>query len=47
VEFSLTENGGVTLMKMVGENPYDDSMLEDMTKGWSGMFDKLEILLKD
>lgn len=47
VEFSLTVENGITAMKMVGENPYDDSMLESMTKGWNGMFDKLEVLLKN
>ncbi len=46
VEFSLTVNNGVTTMKMVGDNPYDDSMLEEMKKGWNGMFDKLEVLLQ-
>ncbi len=45
VEFSLTEENGVTTMKMVGENPHDDSLLESMTEGWNGMFDKLEALL--
>lgn len=47
VEFSLAFDNGVTKMKMVGENPHDDSVLEDMKKGWNGMFDKLEILLKE
>ncbi|MBP9718237.1 SRPBCC domain-containing protein [Candidatus Gracilibacteria bacterium] len=47
VEFSLTVENGITTMKMVGENPHDDSMLESMTKGWNGMFDKLEALLKN
>ncbi|MEI7890559.1 MAG: SRPBCC domain-containing protein [bacterium] len=45
VEFSLTFDNGVTKMKMVGENPHDESILDDMKKGWNGMFDKLEILL--
>lgn len=47
VEFRLAEENGITTMKMFGENPYDDSMLEDMTKGWNSMFDKLEELLRD
>ena len=47
VEFSITTENGITTMKMVGENPHDDSMLESMTKGWNGMFDKLEVLLKN
>lgn len=47
VEFSLTTENGVTVMKMVGENPHDDSLLESMEKGWNGMFDKLEILLQN
>lgn len=42
VEFSLTANNGITTMKMVGDNPHDDSMLEDMKKSWNGMFDQLE-----
>jgi len=33
-------------MTMVGDNPHDDSILEEMKKGWNGMFDKLEKLLK-
>jgi len=45
VEFSLTSENGITTMNMVAENPYDDSMLESMTKGWNGMFDNLEALL--
>ncbi len=44
-EFTLTEENGITTMKMVGENPHDDSILEDMTRGWNGMFDKLEKLV--
>ena len=47
VEFSITTKNGITTMKMVGENPHDDSMLDSMTKGWNGMFDKLEVLLKN
>ncbi len=47
VEFRLTAENDITTMNMVGENPYDDSMLEDMIKGWNGMFDKLEVLLKN
>ena len=46
VEFNLTRAGGITTMKMIGDDPYDDSLLEDTTKGWNGMFDKLEVLLK-
>lgn len=46
VEFNLTTDDGVTTMKMVGDNPHDDSMLEDMKNSWNGMFDKLEKLLK-
>jgi uncharacterized protein YndB with AHSA1/START domain len=46
VEFSLTANGDMTNMKMIGDDPHDDSMLEDMKKGWNGMFDKLETLLE-
>lgn len=46
VEFSLTANNGITKMKMVGDNPHDDSMVEEMKKSWNTMFDKLEALLK-
>lgn len=47
VEFRLTENNGITTMELVGENPHDDSMLEEMKKGWNGMFEKLGLLLKN
>lgn len=47
VAFSLTTDNGITTMKMTGDNPHDDSMLENMKKGWNGMFDKLEILLQE
>ena len=47
VEFTLTVENGITTMNMVGENPHDDSMLESMTAGWNGMFDKLEELLRN
>lgn len=46
VEFTLRAENGLTTMTMVGENPHDDATLEDMTQGWNGMFDKLEVLLK-
>lgn len=46
VEFNLTMENGMTTMKMIGENPYDDSMLDSMKEGWNGMFDKLEMHLK-
>jgi uncharacterized protein YndB with AHSA1/START domain len=45
VEFNLTTDNSMTKMKMVGDNPHDDSILVDMEKGWNGMFDKLEVLL--
>ncbi|MFZ2150955.1 MAG: SRPBCC domain-containing protein [Candidatus Absconditicoccaceae bacterium] len=47
VEFDLKTENDITKMKMVGDNPYDDSMLENMKKGWNGMFDKLEVFLKN
>lgn len=47
VEFSLTTDNKITKMKMIGDNPHDDSMLEEMKKGWNGMFDRLELLLKN
>lgn len=46
VEFRLTETNGVTTLSLVGENPHDDAMLEEMKKGWDSMFDKLEALLR-
>ena len=45
VEFTFTQSGDMTIMKMVGENPYDESMSEDMTNGWNSMFDKLDSIL--
>jgi uncharacterized protein YndB with AHSA1/START domain len=45
VEFKLTVENGMTKMEMVGDNPHDDSILDEMKKGWNGMFDKLEVLL--
>lgn len=50
VELSLsseakTTDGEVTKIKMLAENPYDESMLEDMKKGWNGMFEKLRGIL--
>lgn len=41
VEFFFTYDGEITTMKMVGENPFDDKMTEQMTEGWNGMFDNL------
>jgi uncharacterized protein YndB with AHSA1/START domain len=41
VEFFFTEKGGVTHMKLVGENPFDEEMTKSMTEGWNGMFNKL------
>lgn len=46
VEFNFTSDDGITTMKMVGDNPHDDSMLEEMTSSWNSMFDTLEGLLK-
>ena len=42
VEFFFTEEDGKTYLKMVGENPFDEGMTEEMTKGWNGMFEKLQ-----
>ncbi len=41
VEFSFTEKGEQTSMRITGENPFDASMTEEMTKSWNSMFDKL------
>jgi len=41
VEFVFTAKGDKTDMRITGENPYDDSMTENMTQGWNSMFDKL------
>ena len=41
VEFAFTAKGDKTDMRITGENPYDDSMTENMTQGWNSMFDKL------
>ena len=32
-------------MTIAGDNYFDDSMTEDMTKGWNSMFDKLDPIL--
>ena len=45
VEFTFTQSGDMTIVKMVGENPYDESMLDNMTTGWNSMFDKLDSIL--
>lgn len=42
VEFVFTAKGDITEMKISGEIPYDDSMIENMTQGWNSMFDKLD-----
>jgi uncharacterized protein YndB with AHSA1/START domain len=41
VEFKFSEKGQDTFMCMTGDNYYEDSMTDDMTKGWNSMFDKL------
>lgn len=41
VEFFFTSDGNTTTLKLVGENPFDEKMTEDMTSGWNGMFDNL------
>lgn len=41
VEFTFAENGEQTSMRITGDNPYDASMTEEMTKSWNSMFDKL------
>lgn len=46
VVISLDESDGQTKLTLIGDNPYDEKMTEDMTKGWNGMFDKLETVLK-
>lgn len=46
VEFSLSEENGITTLKMVGENPHDDSIEESMKAGWNGMFDNLRTFLE-
>jgi len=45
-EIFLSENNGKTILKLVGDNPFDATMTDEMTKGWNGMFEKLETLLK-
>ena len=41
IEFRFTRVGAKTHLKMTGENPYDDSLTENMTTGWNSIFDKL------
>jgi uncharacterized protein YndB with AHSA1/START domain len=45
IELTFIEKEGKTCMQFVGENSYDDSMTEDITKGWNEMFNKLDKLL--
>ncbi len=40
-EFFFVSDGDKTTLKLVGENPFDEKMTEDMTHGWNGMFDNL------
>lgn len=41
VEFTFAERGEQTSMRITGDNPFDASVTEEMTKGWNSMFDKL------
>ena len=41
-EFFFTSNGDTTIVKLVGENPFDEKLTADMTDGRNGMFDNLE-----
>jgi len=45
VEFSFLEHDNKTEMTITGDNYFDNSMTEDMTKGWNSMFDKLSSIL--
>jgi len=45
VDFAFLEHENKTKMTITGDNYFDDSMSEDMTKGWNSMFDKLHSLL--
>lgn len=47
VEFSFSAEGEQTSMRITGDNPYDDSMVEEMTKSWNSMFEKLVTGLKN
>lgn len=46
-ELHFEQEGEKTKLKLVGDNSYDDSMTEDMTKGWNGMFDNLNKLFNN
>ena len=41
LEITFVSDGDKTEMILVGDNPFDDDMTENMTKGWNDMFDKL------
>jgi len=41
IEINLSEAGERTDMAISMDNGFDESMTENMTKGWNGMFDKL------
>jgi uncharacterized protein YndB with AHSA1/START domain len=45
VEIIFSVHGNKTHMKLSGENPHDEKMTADMSKGWNSMFDKLDKLL--
>lgn len=45
IEIAFSENGNKTDMTITGDNYFDDSMTENMTKGWNSMFDKLNSIL--
>ncbi|MGV8142177.1 MAG: SRPBCC family protein [Candidatus Pacearchaeota archaeon] len=46
IEFTFLEKGKKTHMTLIGDNSYDESMTQNMLKGWNGMFDKLSDFLK-
>ena len=41
-EITFVSEGDKTNMIMVGDNPFDDAITEEMTKSWHSMFDKLD-----
>ena len=45
VEFTFTAEGNKSNVELVGDNSYEDTMTDEMTKGWNGMFDKLTAFL--
>ena len=45
IDIAFSEDGARTKMNTTMENYFDETMTENMVKGWNGMFDKLALIL--